>query len=277
MEITKIIQQYRNDLLLKNYASSSIDNYVSQVTCFLHHFDGEFTDASRINEKSIKEWLLLSKSVNGRKHRISALKLFYKLTIKQPLKFKHIEYPMADKKLPIPLDSSEIQLMVNNCQNLKHKTILVLMYATGIRVSEVINIKFSDIDRSRMIIHIKQAKGRKDRIVPMPESLLKLFERYYREYKPVEYLFNGQHGGKYTTNSIRNWIYELGIKCKINKHIHPHLLRHSHGTNMVEQSVDMSIIQKILGHRSIKTTHLYAGISTKVINSVPSPIDYITI
>ncbi len=103
MQIPKYVELYRKDLTLKNYANSSIENYVSQVTNFLHNHNGKFTEPSKINESAIKEWLLLSTSINGRKHRISSLKLFYQLTIKQPMKFKHIEYPRADKKLPIVL------------------------------------------------------------------------------------------------------------------------------------------------------------------------------
>lgn len=102
MEITKHMEQYRKDLMLKNYSQNTIENYVSQVTGFLHHFNGKFSDASRINEQSIKDWLMLAKSINGRKHRIAAVKSFYHLTIQQPLKFKHIEYPRKMNLLRLP-------------------------------------------------------------------------------------------------------------------------------------------------------------------------------
>ena len=154
MEIPKYVEMYRKDLLFKNYALSSIDNYVSQVKLFLHDHDKLFTEPAKINESAIKDWLLKAKSINGRKHRLSALKLFYHLTIKQPMKFKYIEYPKADKKLPIVLSVEEIQKMFSVCENLKHKVILSLLYSAGLRVSELINLKWHHIDRSRMVIYL---------------------------------------------------------------------------------------------------------------------------
>ena len=142
MEIPKYVELYRKDLMLKNYASSSIDNYVSQVKLFLHEHNGKFTEPSKINEQAIKEWLLKSNSINGRKHRLSAIKLFYHFTIKQPMKFKYIEYPKSDKKLPIVLSQQEVQRMFDACINTKHKVILALLYSCGLRVSELINLKY---------------------------------------------------------------------------------------------------------------------------------------
>lgn len=115
MEIPKYVEMYRKDLQLKNYAITSIDNYISQVKSFLYFYNGKFTEPSKINEQAIKDWLLLAKSINGRKHRLSALKLFYHFTIKQPMKFKYIEYPKAEKKLPIVLSVNEIQKMFSVC------------------------------------------------------------------------------------------------------------------------------------------------------------------
>jgi len=154
MNIGKYLQLYSEDLRLKNYAQSSIDNYISQVRCFLQHFEGKVTKPSEINERQIKEWLLLANTINARKHRISAVKLFYQLTGKQPLKFRYIEYPRSEKKLPIVLSQEEIQRMFNVCENLKHKTILALLYSVGLRVSELINLKWQHIDRSCGVINI---------------------------------------------------------------------------------------------------------------------------
>jgi len=138
MDIPKYVELYRKDLLLKNYAETSIENYVSQVKHFLYKHNNLFTEPAKINESAIKEWLLKSNSINGRKHRISALKLFYSLTIHQPMKFKYIEYPKSEKKLPIVLSVEEIQKMFSVCQNTKHKVILSLLYSAGLRVSSLI-------------------------------------------------------------------------------------------------------------------------------------------
>jgi len=138
MNIGKYIQLYSEDLKLKNYAKSSIENYCSQVALFLSDHEKVATKPSEISERQIKEWLLKANSINSMKHRISAVKLFYKLTGKQPLKFKYIEYPKSDKKLPIVLSVEEIQGMFNACENLKHRVILGLLYSCGLRVRKLI-------------------------------------------------------------------------------------------------------------------------------------------
>ena len=141
MNIGKYVELYSEDLRLKNYSQSTISNYCSQVKLFLEYFNKVATKPSEISEKQIKEWLLLSNSINARKHRISAVKLFYRYTGKQPLKFKHIEYPRGEKKLPIVLSIEEVQRMFDVCENLKHRVILSLLYSCGLRVSELINLR----------------------------------------------------------------------------------------------------------------------------------------
>lgn len=277
MNISEHSGQLRKMMEFKNYSKNSIKNYVSCFELFLSHFEKiGVTHPDRINAKEIVDYLLNYKEINTRRNVHSAVKLYYdKVSRNGSEKFRYIEYSRKERKLPIPLDSHEIQLMINGCDNLKHKAILVLMYATGMRIGEIINLKLCDIDRSRMVIYIKQGKGNKDRTAPMHNDLLKLLEKYYREHFPKTYLFNGQTKEQYTAKSIQTWIKELGKKVGIKKDIYPHLIRHSFGTNMVEQGVDMSIIQKMLGHANIKTTHLYAQISTSVINRVASPLNQI--
>lgn len=277
MQIPKYIEMYRKDLLLKNYAKSSIDNYVSQLNCFLKHFDGKFTEPQKINEQSIKEWLLLANSINGRKHRISAVKLFYHLTIKQPLKFKHIEYPRSEKKLPIVLSQDEIQQMFNVCENKKHKVILGLLYSAGLRVSELINLKWTHIDRSRMVINILAAKGKKDRQVMLAPQLIPLLEDYYREYRPNTYVLNGQFEPQYSERSVGQVVKQLAFKAGIKKDVWTHLIRHCSFTHMVEAGTDINLIQRLAGHNSPKTTAIYTHISDKLISRIQSPISAICI
>lgn len=277
MKITKFIDQYRNDLRLKNYALSSIENYVSQVKNFLFVFNKVESDPSRINEKQIKEWLIEAKTINSRKHRISALKLFYKLTIRQPLKFKHIEYPRSDKKLPIVLSVDEIQRMFNACENIKHKAIIAILYSCGLRVSELINLKWKHIDRSRMIINIIQAKGKKDRQVMLTPELMPLLEIYYKEYKSQEYVFNGQNSLQYSSRSVGEVIRQLADKACIRKRVYTHLIRHCTFTHMVESGVDINLIQKLAGHNNVKTTAIYTHISYNTISKITSPLTSITI
>lgn len=277
MNIPKYIEQYRKDLLLKNYANNSIDNYVSQLSCFLNHFDKQFSEPKKVNEQSIKDWLLEAKTINSRKHRLSAIKLFYIYTIKQPLKFKYIEYPRSEKKLPIVLSQAEVQKMFSACENLKHKVILALLYSCGLRVSELIDLKWACIDRSRMVVNILKAKGQKDRQVMLSESLIPLLEKYYREYKSKEYVLNGQTELQYSSRSVLQVVKQLAQKAGINKRVYTHLMRHNCFTHMVEAGTDINLIQKLAGHSSVKTTHIYTHISHNHISKIESPLNKIAL
>jgi site-specific recombinase XerD len=277
MQIPKHIEMFRKDLMLKNYAQSSIDNYVSQVRCFLNHFDGAFTEPSKVNESAIKDWLLEANSINGRKHRISALKLFYSLTIKQPMKFKYIEYPRGEKKLPIVLSQDEIQRMFDVCENKKHKVILALLYSAGLRVSELINLKWKHLDRDRRIINIVAAKCRKDRQVMLAESLIPLLDSYWREYRSVEYVLNGQFGLQYSERSVGQVVKQLAKRAGIRKPVWTHLIRHCSFTHMVEGGVEIGLVQRLAGHNSPKTTAIYLHTSDRVVSRINSPLSAITL
>jgi integrase/recombinase XerD len=162
MDIRKWHYKYSIDIQLVYNSEATRENYKSQVSCFLEHFKDEAEPKAIDNEK-IKLWLLEAKTINSRKHRLCAINSFYKITVGMPSKIAKIPYPKAEKKLPIVLSQEEIQRMFTVCENTKHKVILSLLYSCGLRVSELINLKWANIDRSRMIINIIQAKGGKDR------------------------------------------------------------------------------------------------------------------
>ena len=267
MNIGKYIEMYADDLKLKNYSSNTIENYKSQVASFLKYFENVATKPSEINESQIKQWLLLANSINGRKHRISAVKLFYKLTGKQPLKFKHIEYPKSEKKLPKIIEKQYLLDQIAKIENSKHKAIIALAYSTGMRVSEICNLKITDIDSKRMIITINQSKGKKDRIVALSPKILEILRAYFTNYTPKEYLFNGQFDLQYSSRSC-NQI----VKRYLGKDYHFHLLRHSNATALLEAGTDLRIIQKHLGHASSKTTEIYTHVSTAVLHNMALPI-----
>lgn len=268
MNIGKYVELYSEDLKLKNYAENTISNYCSQVKLFLEYFTKVATKPSEISEKQIKDWLLLANSINGRKHRISAVKLFYKYTGKQPLKFKHIEYPRSEKKLPQIIEKQYLLDQIAKIKNKKHKAIIALAYSTGMRVSEVCNLKIEDIDSKRMIITIRQSKGRKDRIVALSEKILEILRVYFSEHKPEEYLFNGQGKNIQYSHTSCNQI----VKQYLGKEYHFHQLRHSNATALLEAGTDLRIIQKHLGHSSSKTTEIYTHVSTAVLQNMALPI-----
>ena len=268
MNIGKYVEMYSEDLRLKNYSQNTISNYCSQVKCFLEYFNKVATKPSEISEKQIKEWLLLANSINGRKHRISAVKLFYKYTGKQPLKFRYIEYPRSEKKLPQIIEKQFLLDQIAKIQNKKHKAIIALAYSTGMRVSEVCNLKISDIDSKRMVITIRQSKGRKDRIVGLSEKILEILRLYFTDYRPNLYLFNGQGENLQYSHKSCNEI----VKKYLGTDYHFHLLRHSNATALLEAGTDLRIIQKHLGHASSKTTEIYTHVSTATLQNMALPI-----
>ncbi len=275
MDIGKYLQLYSEELKRKGFRKNSIENYMSCVNVFLHQLNSKVTKPSEINEQNIKDFLRSFKTHNTQRMYHSAIKCFYKYVIKQPNKFKYIEYCKRDRRLPIVLSQEEIKAIFDACINLKHKTILYILYSCGLRISELINLKIKDIDSARSVIYIRDAKGGKDRQVPLHEKLLSQLRCYYKIYKPIDYLFNGQESTIYSEASIRQFINKYANKAGIKKNVTPHLFRHSCFTNMVEGGVDTSIIQKIAGHSNIKTTHLYTHISSTLINKVYNPISFV--
>jgi len=205
----------------------------------------------------------------------SQVKLFYKLTGKQPLKFKHIEYPRSEQKLPIVLSQDEVQKMFDVCENLKHKTILALLYSCGLRVSELINLRWTNIDRSRNIINIIQGKGQRDRQVMLDPSLIPLLEKYYNCYKTKDYILSGQFSEKYSKGSVGQVIKQLGSKAGVKKRVWTHQMRHNCFTHMVENGTDINLVQKLAGHKKVSTTMVYVHTSDSLISKIQSPLNSI--
>ncbi|WP_372935228.1 site-specific tyrosine recombinase/integron integrase [Mariniphaga sediminis] len=266
------IQIFEDELRDRNYSENTISSYRSVLSQFLADFD---TEPEYISEKEIKIYLRNSKSQSLLKQRIGALKRFYQYVMKQPLKFKYIDYPRPEERLPEILSQAEVKRLFEACSNLKHLAILYIFYSTGMRKSELINLKITDIDSEQMIIRIEQGKGKKDRNVPLSEKTLKILRKYYRKYKPNYYLFNGQFSNQYSAESIRNFIKDYAEKAGIRKRVYPHLLRHCNATHLYESGTDLSVIQDLLGHRQIKTTKRYARMSIKRISAVVTPDNFI--
>lgn len=278
MNIPKYIDLFRNEIARKGFRAATIKNYVSCIECFLHYFEGKATEPVKINEQEIKDYLATYKQHNTQRANHSAIKCFFLYTLKQPNKFKYIEYCKRDQKLPIVLSVEEIQKLFNACSNIKHKAILSLLYSAGLRVSEVINLKISHIDSSRMVINILDAKGGKDRQVMLNQNVLELLRNYYKMYRPKEYLFNGQNSQQYSSRSINEFLKTYAEKAGIeNKRIYAHLMRHTSFTHMVENGTDINLIQKLAGHSSVKTTLLYTHISHNLIKNIQSPISNISL
>jgi len=276
MEISTLIKKFEFELRLRKYRENSIENYVSCVSKFL----GEYkTKASlkHISEQDIKEFLYKFEEHNTQRGYHSAIKSLYKYVAHQPNKFRYILYCKKKQKLPIVLSVEEMQRLIHVTSNVKHKAILCLMYSTGMRVGEVINLKIKDIDSSRMVINVLDAKGGKDRQVTLDTLLLQLLRYYFIQYKPTEYLFNGQNSLKYSERSIAQFLKHYAQLANINKNVYPHLIRHCYATHLHEGGIDLSIIQGLLGHSSIKTTQIYSHISHNHISKIRTPLQDVVI
>lgn len=276
MEIRNNILEFSNELRRKGYRDQSIKNYMSCVEKFLNHFKDK-SQPKAINESDIKSYLLLYPEHNTQRAIHSAIKCFYHYVVRQPEKFKYIEYCKRSRKLPIVLSVDEIQKLFNACTNLKHRAIIALMYSTGLRVGEVINLKIENIDSSRMVINIINAKGGKDRQVMLNQNLLDLLRKYFLKYKPKEYLFNGQNSPQYSERSIAQFLKTYAHQCGLNKRIYPHLIRHCSFTHLVESGTDINLIQRLAGHQSVKTTNLYIQTSHSLISKIQSPLSNIVL
>lgn len=264
----KILEIYKQKLRYKNYSQRTIDTYVCYLEKFLR--DGKIADPYQVSLSQIKNYLENKKysSISQQNQIIGSLKLFAKYILgKTNLHLSKIERPKKKKKLPRVIDVEILKLKIDNIRNLKHKAALSLGLSCALRVSEVRNLKMSDIDRHRKIIHIRNSKGQKDRIVPLSDKLLTILENYYRAYRPQLYLFNGQKSLQYATASL-----EKIIKKYVDPNAGFHMLRHSSATAIHENGTDIATLAKMMGHNSVKTTMIYTHISNNALQKIKTPI-----
>lgn len=277
MNISEHIDTFIQEATRRNYSQNTINNYTS---CLKSFFSQSTKDHPKnINEGDIKQFLVKMNEPNTQRNYHSAIKMFYNICLGQKNKFKYIPYAKKNHKLPIVLSVDEIQRMFDVCENKKHKVILALLYSCSLRVSELINLRWTDIDRSRMIINIVQAKGKKDRQVGLNEKLIELLTDYWYQYKSIIYVLNGQgSSAKYSERSVGEVVKQISAKAGIgNKRIYTHLMRHTSATHMVESGVDINLVQKLLGHSNVKTTNIYLHISHNHISKIKTPLQYINI
>ena len=263
----KIIKICEQKFIYLNYSERTRENYIPHITNFLKSLGNK--QIAHCNSKDFQNYLDNYKftSVSHQNQVINAIRFLYKYGLERKYDKVNFQRPRSEKKLPQIIDKSHLLNCIHNIENKKHKAIISLAYSTGMRVSEVCNLKIADIDSKRMIITIRQSKGRKDRIVALSDKVLEMLRQYFKEYRPTEYLFNGQFEPQYSHRSC-NQI----VKQYIGNDYHFHLLRHSNATALLEAGTDIRIIQKHLGHASSKTTEIYCHVSTNLLQAMPLPI-----
>jgi site-specific recombinase XerD len=267
MKNEKIIKICEQKFIYLNYSKRTSDNYLSHIRRFIERIGDK--QIIHCNSTDFQSYLDNYKftSVSQQNQIINSIRFLYKYGLDKKYDKVSFKRPKSEKKLPKVIDGDFIKEQLSKIENLKHKTILSLTFSVGLRVSEVINLKIEDIDSKRMIIHIKNAKGRKDRIVPLSQNILQLLREYYKEYKPNTYLFNGQNNLKYSSGSCNKI-----VKRYLGEEYHIHQLRHSCFTNLLENGTDLRIIQKIAGHNNVKTTEIYTHVSNQLLSKINLPI-----
>lgn len=274
MNISEHSNNFIQEMKRRGMSENTISTYSSCISFF---FSKSTKDHPKnINEQDIKEFLGRFGKPNTQRNYHSAIKKFYDICMNQPDKFRYIPYCQKSHKLPIVLSVEEVQKMFSVCENKKHKAILGLLYSCGLRVSELINLKWSHIDRGRGVINILQAKGKKDRQVMLDSLLIPILEDYWKEYRPKEYVFNGwKNEPQYSQQSVLQVVKQLASKAGIKKNVWSHLMRHNAFTHLAEAGTDINLIQRIAGHANVKTTSIYLHLSHNTISKIRSPLSNI--
>jgi len=274
-EITENLLQFRSYLRHKRYSNSTISNYLKAVKAFLAFANKPLSEISNGDLVAFNNHLLDKRLSNSYQNQVaSGLKLFFSRIHDKQFDVEKIERPKKEKKLPNVLSQEEVGQILSAHGNTKHRCMLSLVYACGLRRGELLNLKPSDIDSKRGMLIIRQGKGRKDRLVPLSAKLLEMLREYYKSYKPLTWLFEGQLSGEPYSEQSLSSVFKQGLKkAKIKKPASLHWLRHSYATHLLEKGTDIRHIQLLLGHKSSKTTEIYTHVSISSLQKIVSPFD----
>jgi site-specific recombinase XerD len=271
---------YLQKLFLLNYSMNTIRTYHSLLLRFLNaHREQGLEKINGFTEEDINRYHRCM--VQGQKYScslinqsINAVKFYYQRVLaRHEMQLNNVERPEKPQRLPTVLSKQEVAGILGATDNLKHRCMLQLLYAGGLRIGEVINLKITDVQSGRNLLLIRGGKGKKDRTTLLSQKLLESLRAYYRQYRPKVWLFEGQTGGQYTVESIRSVFRASKEKAGVKAKATPHTLRHSFATHLLEQGTDLRYIQVLLGHRSSKTTEIYTHITSYALDKITSPLD----
>lgn len=274
--MTPLRQRMLEDMRVRNYSKKTQAIYVAQVARFAKYVG---SPPDQVGPEEIRRYLVhlveerqVSWSVFNQ--AACALRFFYGVTLGRGELVPHIPFPRTPKKLPTVLSAEEVTRLVLAVRNLKHRTVLLTIYAAGLRISEAVGLKVTDIDSERMVITVRQGKGRKDRTVMLSPQLLKALRSYAREVRPTHWLFPGRRPDRpLNPTAVQRSCARARRDAGLTKHATVHTLRHSFATHLLEAGTDLRLIQTLLGHRSVKTTAIYTHVSAQRLHATPSPLD----
>lgn len=261
----------------KRYSNNTIKTYLDCLHIFFYFFnDKDATSLSNDDVMIFIEQYIMRKNLSAsyQNQMVNAIKLFFSTMKFTQLKVEQVHRPKRSKTLPNILSKEEVKLILSATLNMKHQAMLSLIYSCGLRCSELLAMRPIHIDTKRNVVLIKNAKGRKDRIVPLSLKILNLLRAYYKAFSPKVYLFEGQFPEKpYDARSLQQVLKQAVARARINKPVSLHWLRHSYATHLLEAGTDLRYIQELLGHSSSKTTEIYTHVSTKSLQQIKSPFD----
>jgi site-specific recombinase XerD len=279
-DLTEDQKKLLNDFYLflkgKRYSTSTVQTYTFFVADFVNfHTNIPLKELSNRSVELFIEKVFIERkySVSTQRQFISALKIFIVFYPNTKINDLVLERPKKSRKLPNVLSQEEVLAIIQYTQNLKHRAIIALIYSCGLRISELINLKLKDFHIERKQLIVKNGKGRKDRYVSLADSFTPLLLNYYNSYKPKSYFVEGQKGGKYSAESVRQFLKKSCLKAKITKPVTPHTLRHSYATHLLENGVDIRYIQSLLGHAKPETTMIYTHVKRKDLMEIQNPLD----
>jgi integrase/recombinase XerD len=268
---------FKNYMNYRRYSENTIKTYSDALEVFFRFFQNKNLESLTIEDIiQFNNDYILRKNLSSsyQNQVINAVKLFYRNRFNKTMEVDFIQRPRREKRLPNVLSKKEVKSILETPTNLKHRAMLSLIYACGLRRSELLNLTLTDIQSNRNLLFIRQSKGKKDRVVPIGNKLIEMLRDYYKAFKPKTWLFEGQFPStKYSEKSLENVLKQSLTKTKISKKVSLHWLRHSYATHLLENGTDLRYIQELLGHSSSRTTEIYTHVSTLNLQQIRSPFD----
>jgi integrase/recombinase XerD len=270
------LRMMEQKLHLKGYSPNTVKTYLQQFKEFLRFYSQ--SPAAELSEAEIRNYVIylvehrkVSKSLQNQ--AVNAIKFFYEKVLMQERKVYYLERPMREKKLPEVLSQEELMLIFEAAGNIKHRVMLMLIYAAGLRRSELLALRVGDVDLHRNVVFIRGGKGRKDRQSIMAQSLLPMLREYLEKYTPAFWLFEGRRGERYSESSLQQVLKQAATQAGIKKQVRLHMLRHSFATHLLESGTSTRYIQTLLGHESPVTTEIYTQVTRFGLDKIQSPLD----
>lgn len=275
-----ILNTFVKQLTIANYSNQTIKSYSSALNLFLTYVVEN--KLKEVTDQNIEEYLFICKSkkhysFSSMKHVVASIRFLYLKVLYKPLPNALNIKMKKPQSLPVVLSKEEISKLIRSTKNLKHKSILLLIYSGGLRLSELLNLKLTDIHSQRKKIHVVQGKGKKDRYVVLSDVALNNLREYFKVYNPQYYLIEGASGGRYSEKSVQSIMKQALQRAGIKKKATVHTLRHSFATHLLDDGTDIRFIQELLGHKRLETTQIYTHVSSRSINKIKSPADSLDI